>query len=184
MTEAQLPLPAPGRTFFLLSPGMRPWLRRVAAAAALLALAAGLLVLMRAHVAETVTVSSDSMLPTLQRGDTVVLDKLFPRLRPLRRGELIVFCSPEDDAMVLKRVVALGGDTVEVRDAVLFVNGSAVPEPYVDLAAFDGTYFGPVTVAAERVFVLGDNRANSIDSRTYGAVEVDEVVGRVVTSFH
>jgi signal peptidase I len=120
------------------------------------------------------------MRPTLRRGDDVLLDKLGPRLRDPRRRELVTFASPQDGALVLKRVVAVAGDTVEIRDAVLYVNDARVDEPEVDLAAFDATYFGPVCVPAGQVFVLGDNRAGSVDSRTYGGVDVDAVTGRVL----
>jgi signal peptidase I len=77
-------------------------------------------------------------------------------------------------------VVAVGGDRVALEYAVLVVNGRPVSEPYVDHSRIDGTYFGPVTVPAGHVFVLGDNRFGSIDSRVYGPVPLDAVTGRVL----
>jgi signal peptidase I len=136
--------------------------------------------LIRAQVAETVRISSDSMAPALNRDEKVLLDKLTPRLGRMDRGDLVAFASPQDGELVLKRVVGLGGDTVEIRDAVLFVNGGQVVEHGVDLAAFDATYFGPVSVPPGELFVLGDNRVGSVDSRAYGGVPVRAVTGRVV----
>lgn len=134
----------------------------------------------RAEVAEPIRVSSDSMAPTLARGDHVILDKLSPQLGTLSRGDLITFRSPQDDALILKRVVGLAGDIVELRDAQLYVNDRPVLEPNVDLARIDGTYFGPVLVKPNQVFVMGDNRSDSIDSRVYGGVPVERITGRVL----
>jgi signal peptidase I len=149
----------------------------VRAAVALVAVAAAV-VLLRAQVVETVAIGSDSMTPTLRRGDTALLDKISFRVRDPRRTDLVAFRSPEDGRLTVKRVVGVADDVVELRDAVLFVNGTAVDEPQIDLVADDGTWFGPVTVPAGAVFLMGDNRANSIDSRVYGAVPLADVVGR------
>jgi signal peptidase I len=130
----------------------------------------------RAWLAEPLTVSSDSMNPTLSRGDTVVVEKVG---RP-GRGDLVAFHSPQDGELALKRVVGLPGDRVELRDAELYVNGRRVRESFVDHSSIDGTYFGPVTVPSRSVFVLGDRRAGSVDSRVYGAVPIGGVVGTVV----
>jgi signal peptidase I len=134
----------------------------------------------RAQVAETVRIGSDSMLPTLAQGDDVLMEKVTPRLGRLRRGDLVVFTSPQDGEPTLKRVVGLAGDTVEIRDAVLFVNGERAVEPQVDLAAYDAAWFGPARVPAGQLFVLGDNRAHSVDSRSYGGVPERDVDGRVL----
>ena len=136
--------------------------------------------LVRGLVLEPVTVSSTSMEPTVPEGATVLVDKLGPRLQGVDRGDLVVFRSPDGDGDALKRVVALAGQQVALMDAVLHVDGVPVDEPQVDLSRIDGTYFGPVTVPRDTVFVLGDNRAGSIDSREYGAVPLSDVRGRVV----
>ncbi len=145
-----------------------------AAWAAAAVLAAVLLV--RAEVVEPVRVGSDSMAPTLRRGEHVLLDKL----GAVRRGDLVAFRSPQDGELTLKRAVAVAGQTVEIRDALLYVDGRLVHEPGIDADRIDGTYFGPVTVGPGQVFVLGDNRARSVDSRVYGGVPLDAVVGRAV----
>jgi signal peptidase I len=124
--------------------------------------------------------TSNSMAPTIARGDRVVVDKLVWRLRDLGPGDLVTFSSPVDGERLVKRVVAVAGDTVALEDAVLVVNGRPVREPYVDHSRIDGTYFGPVTVPPGHLFVLGDNRFGSIDSRVYGPVPLDAVTGRVL----
>jgi signal peptidase I len=132
---------------------------------------------------EPLRVSSQSMSPTLVAGDQVLVDKLSVRWRPPAEGELVVFRDPERHELVVKRVVAVSGRTVAIEDAELVVDGVVRHEPQVDLSRIDSTYFGPVVVPPDAVFVLGDNRSESIDSRTYGAVPLDDVVGRVVFTF-
>ncbi|WP_353951236.1 signal peptidase I [Knoellia sp. S7-12] len=132
---------------------------------------------------ESLRVASVSMEPTLTAGDHVLVDRLTARWHSPGVGDLVVFRDPERHDLVVKRVVALEGQTVALEDAVLFVEGEARHEPQVDLSRIDSTYFGPVTVPPNAVFVLGDNRAESIDSRNYGSIRVDDLVGRVVLTF-
>jgi signal peptidase I len=139
-----------------------------------------LVVLVRLLVVAPERVTSDSMEPTVGVGDTVVVDKVSWRLGDLHRRDLVTFTLPDGDEHFIKRVVGLPGDRVTIEDAVLKVNGDAVPEPYVDHSRIDALYFGPVVVPEAHVFVLGDNRFGSIDSRVYGAVPLDCVDGRVL----
>ncbi|GAA2720389.1 signal peptidase I [Cellulomonas aerilata] len=143
---------------------------------------AGAVLLVRGTALEPLTVASPSMEPTLDVGSTVVVDKLTHRWRGVDVGDVVVFTDPEDGDDAVKRVVALAGQTVALRDAVLHVDGVAVDEPQVDLSRIDGTWFGPVTVPEASVFVLGDSRGVSIDSRTYGSVPLDAVEGRVIAA--
>lgn len=135
----------------------------------------------RPFVAEPFFVPTGSMAPTLVPGDHVLAWKLAYRLGEPRRGDLAVFSDPEggEDALI-KRVVGLGGDTVEVQDGVLHVNGVPRHEPYVDYAMVDSIYFGPVTVPSGHLFVMGDDRWNSRDSRDFGAVPEGDLAGKVV----
>ena len=142
-----------------------------------LALGAVAVLGVRAEVGEPVRVVSESMSPTLHRGDVVLVDKLD---RTPRRDQLVTFDSPEDGSRTLKRVVGVAGDVVAIRDAVLSVNDVVVTEPYVDHESIDALYYGPVTVPAGHVLVLGDRRAGSVDSRAYGPVRLDALTGRVV----
>jgi len=85
-----------------------------------------------------------------------------------------------DGELLAKRIVAVGGQRVEIRDGVLFVDRIPRREPYVDHSRVDGFFFGPARVPAGSVFVLGDNRGDSEDSRDFGAVPREHLIGRVV----
>lgn len=138
-----------------------------------------LLVLARAFLVEPFRISSASMLPTLRSGDQVLVDKRAYSDALPRRGELVVFHAPRGGEVTLKRAVGLPGDTVGIEDGVLVVNGRRQVEPYADPEAIDSVFFGPVRVRADSVFVLGDNRADSVDSRDFGSVPGDDLIGRV-----
>jgi signal peptidase I len=137
-----------------------------------------LLVLVRIFVAEPFRIPTESMSPTLRPGDQALVAKLGAKSPD--RGELVAFHSPQNGEILLKRVVAVGGDTVGLEDGVLVVNGRKVREAYADPDAIDSVYFGPVKVRAGTIFVLGDNRANSEDSRDFGAVRTDSIIGHAV----
>jgi signal peptidase I len=151
-----------------------PW----RAAAVLVALAAAVW-WVRVDVIDTVAVSSGSMTPTVCAGDRLLVLRAGAG-QAATVGDLVTFRDPVEGEATLKRVVAVGGETVQMKDAVLYVDGRPVDEPYVDLATIDGTYFGQVTVPAESLFVLGDEREHSIDSRDYGPVRRSTVDGRVL----
>jgi len=125
---------------------------------------------------QIVRVNAGSMTPTLEQGDLVVVDRTDS---DVHRRDVVVAESPRDGSLLVKRAVAVGGDTVGIEDGVLVVNGGPVCEPGVDPAAIDGMYFGPVTVPEGFVFLLGDHRDGSIDSREFGAVPLSSVVGEV-----
>ncbi len=144
-----------------------------------LMLALVVVIALLAVVAEPMRVTSGSMSPTLVSGDHIIIDKFTGRWRPPAIGDLVVFPEPEVGSLAVKRVVALGGQTVALEDGLLHVDGVARDEPSVDLRGVDSVYFGPVTVPVGSVFVMGDNRGESIDSRTYGAIREDDLVGRV-----
>lgn len=133
----------------------------------------------RPFVAEVFRIPSGSMTPTLQVHDRVLTVKFAYRLGEPERGDLAVFEAP-DGEINIKRIVALGGDSVEIRDGMLQVNRDVKREPYVDYERADSTFYGPTRVPEGTVFMLGDNRTNSIDSRSYGPVSEDELLGEVV----
>ncbi len=145
-------------------------------AAGVCVLAAGVVV--RTSVLDVVSVASDSMSPTACTGDTVVLARI--GTGSVAVDDIVTFPNPQDGSATIKRVVALAGQQVAIRDAQLEVDGKPVVEPYVDHATIDGVYFGPVTVPAGTVFVLGDHREISIDSRSYGAIPASSIDGRLV----
>ncbi len=133
---------------------------------------------------EPMQVSSASMEPTFGTGDHLLVRRgLFGGTRAAP-GDVVVFrrpgSGPGAGTLMVKRVAAVAGDRVAVRDGHLVVNRRWVSEDYVVHAEVDGTYYGPVTVPAGSVFVLGDNRADSVDSRDFGAVPTDQLVGNVL----
>jgi signal peptidase I len=121
-------------------------------------------------------VGSESMSPTIATGDLVLLDRGH---HGIARMDVVVVERPDTGVLLVKRAVALGGDQVAIEDGVLVVNGAAVCEPAIDPERLDGVWFGPETVPPGEVFLLGDDRASSIDSRAFGTVSADDVRGRV-----
>ena len=144
-----------------------------------LAVVAVLLVPIRLWVAEPLRIVTESMEPTLTPGEHVLAWKVPALAPPLGRGDLVAFAHGPGPLYV-KRVVGVAGDRVALRDGRLFVNGRAVPEEYAVPDRIDSVYFGPVVVPDGTVFVMGDNRANSFDSRAFGPVARDQLRGRVV----
>ena len=137
------------------------------------------LIALRVFVAEPFKIPSESMEPTLRPGDQALVEKLARGGAPYR-GELVAFRQPRTGEVLLKRVVAVGGDTIGLEDGLLVVNGRTVREPYANTKSQDSVYFGPVRVPAGTVFVMGDNRGISEDSRDFGAVPTRDVIGRAV----
>jgi signal peptidase I len=157
--------------------GRRPtrlirWTRRVALVGAAL-LAVGSLALQ-----ESVQVVSDSMAPTLRAGDRVLLDPWSTGAPSI--GDVVVFRVPGSGELAVKRVIGTAGDTIGLEDGRLHRNGRLIEESYVDLETVDSVYFGPVRVPAGSMFLMGDNRGLSVDSRSYGPVEHSRILGRVL----
>ncbi|MFM2076673.1 MAG: signal peptidase [Actinomycetota bacterium] len=140
-----------------------------------------LFVAVRLFVAQPMLTHGSSMEPTLHDGDALLIEHVSYRLHDPAIGEIVVATAPDDGQSVVKRVVAVSGDTVGIEDGVLVRNGRAVSEPYADQTQMDGYFWGPVVVPAGQVFLLGDNRLESHDSRAYGPVAVDAVQGRLLT---
>lgn len=132
-------------------------------------------------VAQSFRVEGESMVPTLRDGERLLVDKVTYRFRPPRRGEIIVFPFPADPRRkFIKRVVGLPGDTIEIRDRKLLVNGQPVEEDYIRGPMYQS--YGPITVPEGTVFVLGDNRNVSEDSRfrDVGPIALDKIIGRAL----
>lgn len=123
-------------------------------------------------------IPSPSMEPTLVQGDRVLVNRLVYHFRSPKRGDVIVFHPPHEQTAepFIKRVVAVGGDTVAVHDGVLWVNGKAQDEPFIKEHPIAEDY-PEVTIAPGYIWVMGDNRNNSGDSRVFGPVKEDEIIG-------
>ncbi len=147
----------------------------------------------RTYVAQMFYIPSGSMLPTLQVGDRIVVDKLSYRLHAVGRGDVVVFRRPPLEhapyADLVKRVIGLPGDTVASEGGRVYINGKPLAEPWLPQPvplttpspapqAFSLDH--PYTVPAGEYFVMGDNRTDSEDSRYFGPIPADLVVGRMV----
>ncbi|MGY6499608.1 MAG: signal peptidase I [Acidimicrobiales bacterium] len=146
------------------------------------AVAVGLLV--QAHVAQIYLIPSASMEPTLVEGDRVVVSKASYWNRSVRRGDVVVFGTPDaaqiEVSDLVKRVIAVEGETVWAEDGQIFIDGTFLIEPYLPGSTVTED-FGPVVVPEGHLFVMGDNRgpAMSLDSRFFGSIPEETVVGRV-----
>lgn len=137
-------------------------------------------VLLRAFVAVPVRVVSASMEPELGDGDVVLVSRTAPDVEDLERGDLVVFADPRNDRRNIKRVIGLPGESVVILDGVLHVDDEPVEEPWIDPKTVEGYFTMEFDVPEDRVFVLGDNRGNSVDSRDYGSLPQDALEGRVL----
>jgi signal peptidase I len=134
--------------------------------------------LVNVYVAEAVTIEEGpSMQPNLYRGDRLMTEKISYLFHPPQRGDVVIVERPGNEKTLVKRVIAVAGEVVEVRKGHALINGQPVEEPWV--THFGGPDYGPIVVPAEHVFILGDNRAVSRDSRAIGPVLEDAVRGRV-----
>lgn len=141
-----------------------------------LALAAVLFFAINA-VSARVRVDGSSMLPTLQNGEYVLVNRLAYRGALPERGDVIVFLSPVTDQDLIKRVIGLPGDRVRIADGQVLVNGAVLQEPYIAAAPL---YAGEWDVPEGSLFVLGDNRNDSSDSHAWGLLPLDNVIGKAV----
>jgi signal peptidase I len=150
---------------------------RVTAAAAVIITVGAVIV--RTQFLDTVSVTSNSMSPTVCTGDMLLLSREHGD-DSARIGDIVTFPTPHDGGKAIKRVVAVAGQSVVIKDADLFVDGKPVVESYVDHASIDGVYTATVVVPAGTVFVMGDNREISIDSRAYGPIPTAIIDGRLL----
>jgi signal peptidase I len=164
-----------------------------------LAVAFLLALFIRTFIVQAFKIPSGSMLPTLQIGDHILVNKFrygirlpilgerVVKLADPRRGDIIVFVYPVDpNKDFIKRVIGQPGDTVEIRRKQIYVNDEKIDDPYGRFVDGPGEQsrltprdnYGPVTVPPDKVFVMGDNRDRSYDSRFWGFVPLDDVKGK------
>ena len=152
-----------------------------------LALAVVISVVLNLFVVQVTEVRQRSMEPTLEQNDRVLVSKLDYRFGSPQRGDIVVFNPPVPDATIpyVKRVIAVGGEMVDLRNGNVFVNGRQVDIPQAHGATQSQApqVVYPFSVPDGQVFVMGDNRTFSSDSRTFGPVPVGNIVGKVILRF-
>jgi len=121
-------------------------------------------------------IEGQSMEPNLHDGEYVLIDKISYLLHPPERGDVVVFAPPNNERDYIKRVIGLPGDTVEIRGGQVLVNGVALDEPYLQNRT--NVEMPARSVEEGRYFLMGDNRNNSSDSRSFGAINPQSIVGR------
>jgi signal peptidase I len=149
-----------------------------------LLIAIGLALVIIVFLYQPVKVEGTSMAPLLSDQERIFINKFVYRFEPIERGDVVVFWYPLDHTKsFIKRVVGLPGETIQLRQGVLYVNGKTVPEPYVPPQYEDSSDFGPATVPKDSFFVLGDHRISSNDSRVFGPVPSQFIYGRAVFAY-
>jgi len=132
----------------------------------------------RVFVTQAMVVQGSSMKPNLSYNYRVMVEKVTYRfVHDPRRGDVVVIDTPEEETLLVKRAVALHGETIAVQDGQVFINGQPLEEPWVIRQG--GMDYPPKVVPPWHVFVLGDNREESWDSRHFGPVPLDQIGGQV-----
>lgn len=133
--------------------------------------------LIRSFLFQPYRVQMGSMLPTLKENDLIIVNKLTYRFNEPKRGDIVVFRPPNgSNVFYVKRIVAIPGETVEVKNGELMINGVPLKEEYVSIAT--PGVFGPRTLSVGEYFVMGDHRNNSLDSREFGPIHKEAIVGK------
>jgi signal peptidase I len=149
-----------------------------------LAVALGLALVIIIFLYQPVKVEGTSMAPLLSDQERIFINKFVYRFEPIERGDVVVFWYPLDRSKsFIKRVVALPGETVELRAGRLYVSGKELMEPYVPSNYLDGTNYPPLTIPTDSFFVMGDHRDSSNDSRVFGPVARQFIYGKAVFAY-
>lgn len=148
------------------------------------ALSVGCYWLISNYLVQTIEVVGESMVPTLNQGGHYILNRTAYRESAPHRGDVVVIRDPADHGFSVKRVVALEGESVHFLNGKVYVNTEALPEPYLLPGTFTFTYSQAkeqlITCGKDQFFVLGDNRVASVDSRSYGPVSRQDILGQVI----
>jgi signal peptidase I len=139
--------------------------------------------LINVFVGQATRVEGQSMEPNLHTDQRLVVEKVSYRLHGPQRFDVVVIKVPsQGDELLIKRIVGLPGETVEIHDGHVYINGELLDEPFTDEETRPGRY-ARITVPPLHVFVLGDNRNHSNDSRSFGPVPIENIVGRAWISY-
>ena len=147
----------------------------------------GICFLIITFVGQRSRVSGSSMEPTLSDGDNLIVDKISYRLHDPERFDIIIFKFPDDESQLfIKRLIGLPGETVEIRDGKVYINGSDEPLDDSFVPEVPTGNYGPYTVPENSYFMLGDNREYSRDSRFWKNtfVSFDEIVGKAIVRYY
>jgi signal peptidase I len=183
------------------------WQRRVIEDGVLIGIAVVVAILVRGVVAQVYYIPSASMVPQLRVDDRIVVSRLAYHLHPVHRGDIVVFKAPpglestghassdplvrmvhgigvalgmaEDETVLVKRVVGLPGETISAHGGRVYVGSDLLVEPYLPAGTVTSS-FGPVRVPAGDVWVMGDNRGDSEDSRVFGPIPERSIIGRAI----
>ena len=157
----------------------KPLARRVLDRTLLVALALGIVLAVKEFGLDVGVVEGESMRPTLKPDDRVLVEKVTPRLGRLSRGDIVMVRAPDDNGLLVKRLVGLPGDDLASWSGTLFVNGRPEDEPQgVQRFCYE---FRPTRLGTDQVFVLGDNRMSSEDSTTWGPLRQEDIIARVIS---
>lgn len=162
----------------------RPWMKELREWIIIAGIVFAVMSLLNIYVFNVSTVIGKSMQPTLYEGEKLIINKISLSFGSPGRGEIVVLhdpsTGPDRKEYLVKRIIGIPGDIVEVKDRQLYVNGKQVEEPYTDTTIQDPD-FGALTVQEGTYFVMGDNRhaGASKDSRYFGAVAKSSIVGKV-----
>jgi signal peptidase I len=139
--------------------------------------------LINVFVGQATRVEGQSMEPSLHTDQRLVVEKVSYRFHGPQRFDVVVLRVPgQGDELLIKRVVGLPGETVEIRDGEVYINGQVLDESFLNVETRPGRH-GRVVVPPLHVYVLGDNRDHSNDSRSFGPVPIDNIVGRAWISY-
>lgn len=137
-------------------------------------------------IAQPHKVSGPSMYPTFHDNDYIITDKLTYRFSPPRRGDIIVFQDPQDHSKdFIKRIIGLPGERIKIQNNQVYINNQLLPEPFIPSSnvTFGGKFLPEdkeLIIGTQEYFVMGDNREHSSDSRDWGPIKKDEIIGRVL----
>jgi len=149
-----------------------------------LLIAIGLALVIIVFLYQPVKVEGTSMAPLLSDQERIFINKFVYRFEPIERDDVVVFWYPLDRSKsFIKRVIGLPGETVEIRQGLVYVNGRTLAEPYVPPQYEDMSDFGPIRVPTDSYFVMGDHRISSNDSRVFGPVASRYIYGRAVFAY-
>lgn len=139
-------------------------------------------ILINLFLAQPTRVHGQSMEPNLHNDQRLVVEKVSYRLHGPRRGDVVIFSMPQQgEELLIKRIIGLPGETVEIRDGKVYIDGTLLHEPYLNQETRGG--LEPMVVPPLHVFVLGDNRSFSNDSRAFDAVPIENILGRAWFSY-